>query len=138
MFQLFNSGSEAEAKQEIINSFFAEVEIHGGPTMDLKTLEGFVYKAPKEVKNNTHYCYLAGLLFSRFMHEVVGDFDPESEIGPYMPFNDLEAFIMASGEPDSPENDNEPRQKKFLRGFYDGRLIHEQLGDLGGIKNVDH
>ncbi len=136
MLDLFAQDEKSKEDQikEIIASFFAEVELCGGPTMSLKKLEEFVYTAPEEVRNTKDFCYLVGLLFSRYMYEVVGGFNPNAKIGPYSPFEELEEFIMSSGEPDNAANAGENKQFKLLRGFYDGRLIHEQFG---GINNDD-
>ena len=130
--QLFDNKPIKNNQQEKINAFLAEVELCGGPTMSLRTLEKFVYTAPDAVRKDNDYCYLIGLLFSRYMYEVVGDFDPNAQIGPYAPFEELEQFIMAEGTPE--ESGNESKQMTMLRGFYDGRLIHEELG---GINNDD-
>lgn len=132
MLQLFGDQSHNSDKSEILKAFLAEVEMCGGPTMSLRTLEKFVYEAPDTVRKGNDFCYLIGLLFSRYMYEVVGDFDPNAAIGPYVPFEQLERFIMDQGEPvDSGE---ESKQTTMLRGFYDGRLIHEEFG---GINNDD-
>ena len=118
--------------QETANAFLAEVEMCGGPTMSLRTLEKFVYDAPETIRKSNDFAYLIGLLFSRYMYEVIGDFDPNAKVGPYVPFEQLEQFIMEQGEP--VESTDESKQVTMLRGFYDGRLIHEEFG---GINNDD-
>lgn len=135
MLDMFNQNTDdQDAQQEVINNFFAEIEVCGGPTMSLRQLEKFVLDAPETVRKTRDFGYLIGLLFSRYMYEVVGEFRPSAQIGPYMPFDELEEHIMSMGEPEDPDHDPETCHDKMLRGFYDGRLIHEQLG---GINNDD-
>tara|TARA_B100000614_G_scaffold261411_1_gene290920 strand:+ start:649 stop:1080 length:432 start_codon:yes stop_codon:yes gene_type:complete len=136
MLDLFDDKNDriTDHEEEIVKNYFSEIDMCGGPTMSLRKLENFVLTAPKAVRNEDHFCHLIGLLMARYQYELVGGFDATAQVGPFMPFDQLEEFIMNLGYPDGPENADESRWIKMLRGFYDGRLIHEQLG---GINNED-